>query len=271
MKFLIFWDIYGKVGRKMLAKHLPDLRVKYSPDVVIANNENISHGKGPRMNQIQWCEEQGVDIMTGWNHTLESMNDIAAFLDIPDSKQLRPDNIMGENISGTGHREFIFGDKKILVINLIGTIFMGDIMANWEKYPTSNPYQKIDHILKDVDVSEYEAILVDFHKETTSEGYAMANHLDGRVSLLWGTHTHVQTADADIWPGGMGFLNDLGFAGARRSIIGVEWEAVKHRFIDDLQKWLMPPDDEGPGLLSGMYAEIIDRKCVKIEPFRICE
>lgn len=271
MKFLIFWDIYGKVGRKMVAKYLPDLRVKYSPDVVIANNENISHGKGPRMNQIEWLNEQGIDVFTGGNHTLESADDIREYLDKENSNQLRPDNIVGEDVPGGGHREFVFGDKKILVINLLGTIFMGDIMANGEKFSTSNPYQKIDHILRDMNPSDYEAILVDFHKETTSEGYAMANYLDGRVSLLWGTHTHVQTADADIWPGGMGFLNDLGFAGARRSIIGVQWEAVKHRFIDDLQKWLMPPDDEGRGVLSGMYAEIVDRKCVTIEPFRICE
>lgn len=265
MKFLIFWDIYGKVGRKMLAKHLPDLRVKYAPDVVITNNENITHGKGSRMNQIEWLNEQGVDIFTGGNHSLESVDDIREYLDKENSNQLRPDNITGEDVPGTGHREFVFGDKKIFVINVLGTVFMGD------KCPCSNPYQKIDHILRGVNPSEYEAILVDFHKETTSEGYAMANYLDGRVSLLWGTHTHVQTADADIWPGGMGFLNDLGFAGARRSIIGVEWEAVKHRFVDDLQKWLMSPDDEGPGVLSGMYAEIIDRKCVEIEPFRILE
>jgi calcineurin-like phosphoesterase len=78
----------------MIAKYLPDLRAKYGPDVVIANNENISHGKGPRMNQIHWIEEQGIDIFTGGNHTLDSMEDIRAYLDEPSSKQLRPDNIM---------------------------------------------------------------------------------------------------------------------------------------------------------------------------------
>jgi 2',3'-cyclic-nucleotide 2'-phosphodiesterase len=265
MKFLIFWDIYGKVGRRVLAKYLPDLRAKYIPDVVIANNENISHGKGPRMNQIEWLNTQKVDIFTGGNHTLDSREDIRDYLNQENSNQLRPDNIIGEDVPGTGHREFVFGDKKILVINLIGTVFMGD------KCPCDNPYQRVDHILKERNVSEYEAILVDFHKETTSEGYAMANHLDGRASLLWGTHTHVQTADADIWPKWLGFINDLGFAGARRSIIGVEWEAVKHRFIDDLQKWLMSPDDHGAGVLSGMYVEIINRKCTIIEPFRILE
>lgn len=265
MKFLIFWDIYGKVWRRMVSKHLPDLRAKYNPDIVIANNENISHGKGPRMNQISWCEEQGIDIFTGGNHTLDSMEDIREYMNIPNSKQLRPDNLKGENIPWIGHREFNFGDKKILVINLIGTVFMGD------KSPCSNPYQKVDTILNHIKPTDYEAILVDFHKETTSEGYAMANFLDGRASLLWWTHTHIQTADADIWPGGLGFINDLGFAGARRSIIGVEWEWVKHRFIDDIQKWLMSPDEHGPGVVSGMYAEIVEKKCIKIEPFRICE
>jgi calcineurin-like phosphoesterase len=182
------------------------------------------------MNQIEWLNAQGVDIFTGGNHTLDSREDIRDYLNQENSNQLRPDNIIGEDVPGTGHREFVFGDKKILVINLIGTVFMGD------KSLCDNPYQRVDHILKEKKLSEYEAVLVDFHKETTSEGYAMANHLDGRVSLLWGTHTHVQTADADIWQKGLGFINDLGFAGARRSIIGVEWEAVKHRFIDDLQK-----------------------------------
>lgn len=147
------------------------------------------------MNQIQWLDEQGVNIFTGGNHSLDSVEDIREYMDRPDSKQLRPDNLTGEDVPGTGHREFLFGDKTILVINLIGTVFMGD------KCPCSNPFQKVDHILAQHKSTRYEAILVDFHKEATSEGYAMANHLDGRVSLLWGTHTHVQSADAEIWPG----------------------------------------------------------------------
>lgn len=221
----------------MLAKELPNLRAKYSPDAVIVNNENISHGKGPRMNQIKWCEEQGIDIFTGGNHTLDSREDIRDYLNAENSKQLRPDNLAGDDIPGAGHRVFTFGEKKVLVINLIGTVFMGD------KCPCVNAYQRFDEILKSVNPGDFEAILVDFHKETTSEGYAMANHLDGRVSLLWGTHTHVQTADAEIWPHGTGFINDLGFAGARRSLIGVDWETSKHRFIESRQEGLMSPDE----------------------------
>ena len=127
---------------------------------------------------------------------------------------------------GVGNRVYEFARKKILVINLMGVIFMGD------KLTLENPYKRVDEILANYDTNQFEAILVDFHKETTSEGYAMANHLDGRVSLLWGTHTHVQTADAEIWPMGMGFINALGFAGARHSLIGVEWETSKHRFTE---------------------------------------
>lgn len=104
------------------------------------------------------------------------------------------------------------------------------------KIEYENPFPLVDSILKKYRDEQLEAILVDFHKETTSEGYAMANFLDGRVSLLWGTHTHIQTADAEIWPGGMGFISDLGFAGARRSLIGVEWETSKHRFIEGRQE-----------------------------------
>ena len=263
MKFLIFWDIYGKVGRRMVAEHLPSLRAKYTPDVVIANNENISHGKGPRMNQIRWCEEMGIDIFTGGNHSLVSKDDIREYMDAPNSRQLRPINSYGDDVPGVGERVFEFGGKKILVINALGVAYM--------KMEYANPFPLIDSILGKYRDENLEAILVDFHKETTSEGYAMANFLDGRVSLLWGTHTHIQTADAEIWPGGIGFISDLGFAGARRSLIGVEWETSKHRFIEGRQSWLMSPDENGSWVLSGMYAEVVDRKCIKIEPFRICE
>ncbi len=249
----------------MLTKHLPDLRKKYSPDWIIANNENISHGKWPRMNQILWCEQQGIDIFTGGNHTLDNVEDIRGYMNQENSRQLRPDNILGDDTPGVGQRIFEKWEKKILVINLIGTAFMNG------KVLCGNPFQSVDNILSSYHLADFEAILVDFHKEATAEGYAMANYLDGRASLLWGTHTHIQTADAEIWPKWLGFINDIGFAGSRRSIIGVEWESVKHRFIDDLQKGLMSPDDEGPGILSGMYAEIVDRKCIHIEPFRILE
>lgn len=263
MKFLIFWDIYGKKWRQMIAKYLPDLREKYSPDVVIANNENISHGKWPRMNQIHWCEEQGIDIFTGWNHSLISKDNIRDYMDAPNSRQLRPINAFWEDTPGVGSRIFTFWDKKILIINALGTAFMSREYAN--------PFPLIDEILAEYKGEKLEAILVDFHKETTSEGYAMANFLDGRVSLLWWTHTHVQTADAEIWPQGMGFISDLGFSGARRSLIGVEWETSKHRFIEWRQEWLMSPDENWSWVLSGMYAEIVGNTCIKIEPFRICE
>ncbi len=247
----------------MLAKYLPDLRAKYSPDVVIVNNENITHGKGPRMNHIEWLNDLGVDIFTGGNHSLTSKDDIRDYLNDPNSKQLRPVNAAWDDTPGVGAKVFDFGGKKILVISILGTAFMTVEYAN--------PFPLIDKILTQHSQEKLDAILVDFHKETTSEGYAMANYLDGRVSLLWGTHTHVQTADAEIWPGGTGFISDIGFSGARYSVIGVEWNLVKHRFVEGRKEGLMSPDDNGPGVVSGMYAEIVDRKCIKIESFRICE
>jgi 2',3'-cyclic-nucleotide 2'-phosphodiesterase len=266
MKLLIFWDIYGKIGRKMLAANLPMLRTKYSPDAVIVNDENMSHGKGPRMNQILWLESQGVDVFTGGNHSLESRDDIAEYMNTPSSRQLRPHNLVGENLPGVGHRVYDIGWEKLLVINLIGNIFMSA-----GKETMSNPFQCVDEILAVHAGGKLDAIVVDFHKETTSEGYAMANYLDGRASVLFGTHTHVQSNDAEIWPGGLGFINDIGFAGARRSIIGVDWSLVKHRFVEWRIEWLMSPDEEGVWVLSGMYAEIQERKCLKLEVIRICE
>jgi len=187
----------------------------------------MSHGKGPRMNQILWLEEQGVDVFTGGNHSLESRDDIAEYMNAPSSRQLRPQNLVGENLPGVGHRLYDVGGKKLLVINLVGTIFMSA-----GKETVSNPFQCVDEILALHASEKIDAIVVDFHKETTSEGYAMANYLDGRAAVLFGTHTHVQSNDAEIWPGGLGFINDIGFAGSRRSIIGVDWTMVKHRFVE---------------------------------------
>lgn len=266
MKLLIFWDIYGKIGRKMLAANLPMLRTKYSPDAVIINDENMSHGKGPRLNQIHWLEQQWVDIFTGGNHSLESRDDIREYMDALDSRQLRPHNLVGENLPGAGHRIYNIAWKRLLVINVIGTIFMSA-----GKETMSNPFQCVDEILAFYAAQKIDGIVVDFHKETTSEGYAMANYLDGRVSVLFGTHTHVQSNDAEIWPGGLGFINDIGFAGARRSIIGVDWNLVKHRFVEDRREGLMSPDEEGVWVLSGMYVEIQNKKCVQLEVIRICE
>ncbi len=170
-------------------------------------------------------------MFTGGNHSLESREDIRTYMDAPDSKQLRPANLIGENLPGVGHRVYDIAEKKLLVINLIGTIFMSA-----GKETMGNPFQCVDEILTLHAAEKIDAIVVDFHKETTSEGYAMANYLDGRASILFGTHTHIQSNDAEIWPGGLGFINDIGFAGTRRSIIGVDWEMVKHRFIDDVRE-----------------------------------
>lgn len=113
-----------------------------------------------------------------------------------------------------------------------------------QKCVSENPFQRIDALLGDIDSSSVEAILIDFHKETTAEGYAMANYLDGRASLLWGTHTHIQTNDAEIWPKGMGFINDIGFAGVRHSIIGAEWdESLRQRFIHDVKNGIISPEE----------------------------
>lgn len=263
MKLLIFWDICGKIGRKMLAAHLPTLRKQYSPDAVIVNDENISHGKWPRLNQIHWLESQWVDIFTGGNHSLESRNDIADYMNTPDSKQLRPHNLIGEDLPWKGYRVYDVAGQKLLVINLIGTVFM--------KEESENAFQTIDTILAQYSKDAVDAIVVDYHKEVTSEGYAMANYLDGRASVLFGTHTHIQSNDAEIWPGGLWFINDIWFAGARHSIIGVDWELVKHRFTEWRQEGLMSPDEHGLWVLSWMFVEIIDKKCVKLETIRICE
>jgi len=134
-----------------------------------------------------------------------------------------------------------------------------------------NPFLKVQEILDEV-WSQADAVVVDFHKEVTSEGYAMVSLLDGQVSVVYGTHTHVQTNDDQIFPGGTGFINDIGFCGWQQSIIGVTWDSIKQRFLTGSQYGKMEPEEKWPWLLSWLFVQIADDgKCEKIEKIRIRE
>ncbi|HBB54084.1 TPA: metallophosphoesterase [Candidatus Nomurabacteria bacterium] len=248
MKLLIFGDVFGKLGRAGVKAMLPKWRKKFSPDVVIANIENIAHGKGIGIKQINELCEAGVDIFTGGNHSLEG-KDFDKVLDDETIPILRPANIPGAPGRGALVYEVKTTDKKLLVINLIGQVFM--------KPEYENPFLAADTILEEYGRSIPYKIL-DWHADATSEKTVMGWYLDGKVSAVFGTHSHVPTADAKILPHGTAYISDIGMTGPLNSVIGVEIEPSFLRFKNK-EKTNMNPVEEGPIEVNAIFVEISEK------------
>lgn len=216
MKILFIGDIVARPGRKTVKEVLPKIIKKHKPDLVIANAENIAHGKGATVKTIRELQDYGVDFFTGGDHLFwhEGFED-----EVDDLPIVRPANYIHEMV-GKGHDVVKTDAGEVLVINLMGQTFI--------KEPLSNPYIKVDEILSSYD-KEFEAIVVDFHAEATSDKYAMGFFLDGRVSAVVGTHTHVPTCDERVLPNGTAFISDIGMTGIIDSVLGVKKEIIIDR------------------------------------------
>jgi len=224
MKLLIFGDVVGKLGREGVKRMLPIWREKFSTDVVVANIENIAHGKGIGRKQIEELKDAGVNIFTGGNHSIEG-KDAARILDDETIPILRPANL-SHALPGRGLLVYdVTQSDKLLVINLIGQVHM--------RQSYDSPFHAIDKMLeKHGDETPYK--IVDWHADATSEKIVMGWYLDGKVSAVLGTHTHVPTADAKILPNGTAHISDIGMVGPHDSIIGVEIEPAFLRFKDQI-------------------------------------
>lgn len=248
MKLLIFGDVVGKLGRAGVKHMLPIWREKFSPDVVIANAENILHGKGIGPSQLQELRDAGVDVFTGGNHSVEG-KDVEKILNDENYPITRPAN-MRADLPGRGALLYSNETKnvKLLVINLIGQVFMH------QEY--SSPFGAIDKILAEHENKTPYKIL-DWHADATSEKSVMGWYLDGKVSAVLGTHTHVPTADAKILPKGTAYISDIGMVGAYNSIIGVEIEPSIERFTKQIKN-TKSPVDAGPIEVNAIYLELSD-------------
>lgn len=251
MKILFFGDIDGKIGRAAVAKALPIWRKQYRPDVIIANADNVTHGKGMNKKHANFFTDLGVDIFTAGDHTLEREETLAMLA--VDNNLQRPANLTDE-YPGQGDKIFKVGKTKLLVISLLGTVFI-------DKGAVS-PFFKIDEILKKYQAEELDAILVDFHAEATSEKSALAWYVDGRVSAILGTHTHVQTADERILPHGTAAITDVGFCGAVDSVIGVAKEEIINHFLTG-QGFKINIPEKGLAQVNAVYLEVRDDRLVK--------
>lgn len=244
MRILVIGDIFGKAGRKAAKKGIEILKKEGDFDLIIANGENLAHGKGMTPETYREMREAGVDVFTTGNHIL-AKPDIFDEMNQKNTRILRPVNFPEGNI-GIGHKVFTINKKKVLIINIIGQVFM--------PHHYDSPFKAIDDVLTSYKKTKLDAILVDFHAEVTSEKIAMKHYLDGRVTALWGTHTHVPTADADVTEKGMAYITDVGMTGPTNSVIGVKTENIIESFLKQT-KFKMEPA-EGPCIFNALVIEM---------------
>jgi metallophosphoesterase (TIGR00282 family) len=214
MIILAIGDVVGKPGRQAIHDLVPDLRKEYGIDLVIANGENAAGGFGLTVATAQELQDDGVDVITSGNH-IWAQKEIIPYLD-EDVPVLRPLNYP-PSVPGRGYLR----KKNILVVNLIGRTFMTSYDC---------PFRTMDKLLEELSPKP-KVIVVDFHAEATSEKVALGRYLDGRVSAVLGTHTHVGTIDARILPKGTAYVTDIGMTGPDDSIIGDDADAVIRRFL----------------------------------------
>lgn len=245
LKILFIGDTVGKVARKALQKALPDIKKSIGPDVIIANGENATHGSGITLEHYNELRALGIDLITLGDHAFDRKQ-AANLLEKEKMHILRPANYPPD-ASGQGETVIECGTKKILVINLLGRVFM--------KMNYDCPFRTADALLKKYERKKIHATIVDFHAEASSEKNAMGWHLDGRVSAVLGTHTHIPTADAKILPQGTAYVSDTGMVGAKDSVIGVKKDAALRGFLTQIPQ-LLEPLEEGMCLINSVLLEI---------------
>lgn len=256
MIILCLGDVVSAIGMEAVRKTLPELKRKYRPDHIIINGENSAIGNGIDRVSAEELFAMGADVITGGNHSFQRKGADEMHEEMP--CLLRPANWSGDPF-GRGDCRLELGAYDLRVISLQGMLYMNKC---------DNPFQVLEKLLQEG--TSRDVTVVDFHGEATSEKQALARHFDGRVALVFGTHTHVQTNDAAILPQGTGYLTDIGMCGAEHSILGKGLEPCIHNFIDPDNRMKIT-DAEGPGMVNGLVADIDTKtkKCRSIELIRI--
>jgi len=221
LKILMFGDIVGETGREAIKKILPQWKKEMDPDLIIANAENLAHGKGITKKTAEEMIRAGINVFTSGNHIWAKKEGIDLLQD-PSFPLIRPANYP-EEVPGQTFWIQQVRTHKILIFNLMGRVFFPEMYEC--------PFRYADKILKKFAHEKLSAIIVDIHAEATSEKQALAWYLDGRVSAILGTHTHVPTADVKILTLGTGYITDIGMTGASNSVLGIKKEIVIERFL----------------------------------------
>ncbi|MBN2724926.1 MAG: TIGR00282 family metallophosphoesterase [Deltaproteobacteria bacterium] len=258
IKVVLFGDVIGSSGQNAVCKTVQKIKTYWNPDLIIVNGENAD-GFGMLPDSGKKMLKAGVDIITGGNHTFRPKAVLEWLDKIPNV--IRPLNLVSSDSPGRGYTFFNVRNHKICIINLSGQVFMDS---------ADSPFRAIDKILNYSDIKECSHRIVDFHAEATGEKVALGYYLSSRASLVVGTHTHVQTADEKIFPGGCGYISDLGMCGAIDSIIGMSPESIIRKYTTGIPGRFNPAG--GIASCEGVIAELsedIPGKCLKIQRIKV--
>lgn len=263
MKLLFCGDVVGRSGREVILKEVPRLKEKHSLDVVVVNGENAAGGFGITGDIAKAFFAAGVDIITTGNHVWRQ-KDIVSYIS-NEKRLLRPINYSNKSLPGAGIGIHKLQDgRNFIVLHVLGRLFMPD--------QVDCPFYALEEVLKNVSLSHpnVAGIMVDVHGETTSEKAAMGLFLDGRVSFVVGTHTHIPTADHKILPNGTAYQTDAGMCGDYNSVIGMDKKVPIGRFLGKLVELKMEPAI-GPATLCGCLVDINDETglATNIMPIRV--
>ncbi len=217
MNILFFGDLVGKPARMAIKKILPVYKEKYKIDLVIANGDNLAHGKGVTGNTVKEVIQYGVDVITCGDHVWDNKKQAVEIIKSEKYNFLCPANLPMLDSLEKGYKIVEVGEKKVLIINLIGRVF-------FQKYPDC-PFRAVDKILED-NKNNFDTAIVDFHCEATSEKRALGFYLNSKVSVVLGTHTHIQTADEEILNDKTAYISDVGMVGPADSILGCKKDVV---------------------------------------------
>jgi metallophosphoesterase (TIGR00282 family) len=256
-KILFIGDIVGRIGRKTVAKILPELKKKEKIDLVIANAENSAHGTGVTKKTIKELRQTGIDWLTSGDHAFDQIKQLAVYNQEP---ILRPAN-WAENVPGRGYALIETKKGKVLLINLVGRVFMAKNFAC--------PFTRLEEILANFNLpsKKISAIIIDIHAEATSEKISLLHFADNRVSAILGTHTHIMTADARITARGTAYITDIGMVGAAEECLGISKEGVIKTFLTQIKQPHVIPK-KGPAIFNAVLLTVNFRtgRAIKIRP-----
>ena len=242
MNILFIGDIIGRPGRSAVKEVLKKLKKEYEIDFVIANGENLASGIGMTLDTYEEMNKAGIDYFTSGNHIWKK-RDFVPYLDEKKIKVIRPANYP-EGVQGRGYEDISIKGKKIRIINLLGRVFMRDLVES--------PFTVAEEIIKKA--PRPDVIFIDFHAEATSEKNSLAYYLDGKVTAVVGTHTHVQTSDNRILPKGTAYISDVGMVGPINSSIGDDLKHAIHSMLTGMPFVIEPAS--GPKVFNSVLIKI---------------
>ncbi|MBY0353483.1 TIGR00282 family metallophosphoesterase [Candidatus Babeliales bacterium] len=262
LRFIFIGDVVGTPGISVFQKWVPKLKEQYNLDAVFVNGENSAkNGNGITPKTIQALKGAGATIITTGNHAFDSKDVYNAFNERDDV--IRPANYPS-TCPGKGYALATINGQTIAVINIHGRVFVNELV--------DCPFRAVESLIEFLK-HKTKIIFVDFHGEATSEKVTMGYYLDGKVSGVYGTHTHVQTADDRILPGGTSYITDLGFSGSLNSVIGMQYKSILNRFLIQHRFGKFQVESSSPLLLSGIFVEVDadTGKAVRFERIRIID